>query len=108
MEAFVLSSMPPNAENCTTGEASSQYVKLLGNAARFAFEFTCRIGRMFIVGLAECKLNSSPINGFTFLLHFSGVPSGIKRFLRNSVIFPRMQTDRKTPRSGYTLEKMIG
>ena len=80
MKAFALSSMPPNAKNCTTRETFG---------LPFLFEFTCSIGRAFNVGLAECKLNSSPTNcGFTFVLHFSGVPPGItEKILRNIVIF---------------------
>ena len=54
--------MPSNAENCTRREAF---------VLPFPFKFTCRIGRAFNVGLAECKLNSSPTNcGFIFVLHF--------------------------------------
>ena len=80
MKVFALSSMSPNAENCTTREAFG---------LPFAFEFTCSIGKAFNVGLAECKLNSSLTNcGFTFVLHFSGVPPGItEKILRNIVIF---------------------
>ena len=98
VKAFALSSMPLNTENCTTREAFG---------LPFLFESTCRIGRAFNVGLTECKLNSSPINCFTFVLHVSGVTSGItEKILRNMVIFQRMQIC-NTPGRGYSLGKKV-
>ena len=86
--------MRPNGENCTRREAF---------VLPFPFKFTCRIGRTFNVGLAECKLNSSPTTcGFIFVLHFSGVPPGItEKILRNIVIFCN------TSRGSHILEKRV-
>ena len=100
MKAFALSSMPPNAENCTRREAF---------VLPFPFKFTCRIGRAFNVGLAECKLNSSPTNcGFIFVLHFSGVPPGItEKILRNIVIFLQHIQRKLHPREEGDWEKFV-